>query len=121
MFGNNPKLPNLHNSSKPAIADHVATSANAVCGMDEFRNDLEMEKRELLKGFWDKTGRTRMNMDKDKKKEISKVNQGIMTCGQQIATADIALFTRFIALGFSKTTFSFEEKELFEELERVNK
>lgn len=121
MFGNNPKLPNLHNSSKPAIADHVATSANAVCGMDEFRNDLEMEKRELLKGFWDKTGRTRMNMDKDKKKEISKVNQGIIICGQQIATADIALFTRFIALGFSKTIFSFEEKELFEELEEFNK
>ncbi len=121
MFGRKGKVPNLHNSSKPSIADHVATSANAVCVLDEYRNDLEMEKRELLKGFWDKTGRTRMNMDKDKKKETSKVNQGIIVCGQQIATADIALFSRFIALGFSKTTFSFEEKKLFEELEHINK
>ncbi|WP_430811611.1 MULTISPECIES: DNA primase [unclassified Carboxylicivirga] len=121
MFGRKGKVPNLHNSSKPSIADHVATSANAVCVLDEYRNDLEMEKRELLKGFWDKTGRTRMNMDKDKKKETSKVNQGIIVCGQQIATADIALFSRFIALGFSKTTFSFEEKRLFEELEYINK
>nr|WP_321411133.1 DNA primase [uncultured Carboxylicivirga sp.] len=121
MFGRKGKVPNLHNSSKPSIADHVATSANAVCVLDEYRNDLEMEKRELLKGFWDKTGRTRMNMDKDKKKETSKVNQGIIVCGQQIATADIALFSRFIALGFSKTTFSFEDKKLFEELEQINK
>ncbi len=121
MFGCKGKVPNLHNSSKPSIADHVATSSNAVCVLDEYRNDLEMEKRELLKGFWDKTGRTRMNMDKDKKKETSKVNQGIIVCGQQIATADIALFSRFIALGFSKTTFSFEEKMLYEELEQINK
>lgn len=121
MFGKKGKVPNLHNSSKPSIADHVATSSNAVCVLDEYRNDLEMEKRELLKGFWDKTGRTRMNMDKDKKKETSKVNQGIIVCGQQIATADIALFSRFIALGFSKTTFSFDEKRLFEELELINK
>jgi DNA primase len=121
MFGRKGKVPNLHNSSKPSIADHVATSANAVCVLDEYRNDLEMEKRELLKGFWDKTGRTRMNMDKDKKKETSKVNQGIIVCGQQIATADIALFSRFIALGFSKTIFSFEEKKHFEELEQINK
>jgi DNA primase catalytic core len=121
MFGRKGKVPNLHNSSKPSIADHVATSSNAVCVLDEYRNDLEMEKRELLKGFWDKTGRTRMNMDKDKKKETSKVNQGIIVCGQQIATADIALFSRFIALGFSKTIFSFEEKRHFEELEQINK
>ena len=121
MFGRKGKVPNLHNSSKPSIADHVATSANAVCVLDEYRNDLEMEKRELLKGFWDKTGRTRMNMDKDKKKETSKVNQGIIVCGQQIATADIALFSRFVALGFSKTIFSYEEKKLFQELEQINK
>src|SRR5690554_8222002 len=87
MFGRKGKVPNLHNSSKPSIADHVATSFNAVCVLNENRNDLEMEKRELLKGFWDKAGRTRMNMDKDKKKETSKVNQGIIVCGQQIATA----------------------------------
>ncbi|WP_289054993.1 DNA primase [Carboxylicivirga marina] len=121
MFGKKGKVPNLHNSSKPSIADHVATSANAVCVLDEYRNDLEMEKRELLKGFWDKTGRTRMNMDKDKKKETSKVNQGIIVCGQQIATADIALFSRFVALGFSKTVFSQKEEQAFHELEKINK
>jgi hypothetical protein len=62
-----------------------------------------------------------MNMDRDKKKETSKVNQGIIVCGQQIATADIALFSRFVALGFSKTIFTQEETQAFFELEKLNK
>lgn len=89
MFGRKGKVPNLHNSSKPSIANHVATSSNAVCVLDEYRND--------------KAGRTRMNMDKDKKKETSKVNQGIIVCGQQIATAG----KRFNIL--SAPTFSFKK------------
>jgi DNA primase catalytic core len=121
FFGNKISKPNLHNTSKPSIADHVANSANAVCLLDEYRNDLEMEKRELLKGFWDKTGRTRINIDKDKKKEMSRVDQGVIVCGQQIATADIALFNRFVSCGFSKTIFSKEESDAFLELEKINK
>lgn len=90
MFGRKGKVPNLHNSSKPSIADHVATSFNAVCVLNEYRND--------------KAGRTRMNMHKDKKKETSKVNQAIIVCGQQIATAG----KRFNTL--SAPTFSFRKE-----------
>lgn len=121
FFGRLPKIPNLHNTSKPALADHVATSSNALCVLDEYRNDLEMEKREFLKGLWDGTGRTRMNMDKDKKKETTSVDQGVIVCGQQMATADIALFSRFIVLSFTQTEFSKEEIKLYEELEEINK
>jgi len=121
FFGRLPKIPNLHNTSKPALADHVATSSNALCVLDEYRNDLEMEKREFLKGLWDGTGRTRMNMDKDKKKETTSVDQGVIICGQQMATADIALFSRFMVLSFTQTEFSKEEIRLYEELEEINK
>ncbi|HKK69449.1 MAG TPA: hypothetical protein VJ946_14595, partial [Bacteroidales bacterium] len=61
FFGRLGKAPNVHNTSKPALADHVASSVNALCHIDEYRNDIEMEKREFLKGLWDGTGRTRMN------------------------------------------------------------
>ncbi|MBV5334211.1 MAG: DNA primase [Sulfuricurvum sp.] len=121
FFGRLPKIPNLHNTSKPALADHVATSSNSLCVLDEYRNDLEMEKREFLKGLWDGTGRTRMNMDKDKKKETTSVDQGVIVCGQQMATADIALFSRFVVLSFTQTEFSKEEIRLYEELEEINK
>ncbi len=121
FFGLRPKVPNLHNTSKAALADHVATTSNAICVLDEYRNDLEMEKREFLKGLWDGTGRTRMNMDKDKKKETTSVDQGIIVCGQQMATADIALFSRFIVLSFNQVEYSDEEKRNFVELEEINK
>ncbi len=121
FFGQKQKVPNLHNTSKAALADHVATSANAMCALDEYRNDLELEKREFLKGLWDGIGRTRMNMDKDKKKEITCVDQGIIVCGQQMATADIALFSRFVVLSFTQTEYTQQEKDAFHELEEINK
>lgn len=121
FFGKKQKMPNLHNTSKPALADHVATTANALCGFDEYRNDLEMEKREFLKGLWDGMGRSRMNMDKDKKKETTSVDQAVIVCGQQMATADIALFSRFMVLSFTQTEFSEEEKANFMELEDISK
>ena len=77
FFGRLAKAPNVHNTSKPALGDHVAGSCNALCHIDEYRNDLEMEKREFLKGLWDGIGRTRMNMDKDKKKETTSVDQAV--------------------------------------------
>jgi DNA primase len=121
FFGLNTKMPNLHNTSKPALADHVGTSVNAICGFDEYRDDLDMEKREFLKGLWDGTGRTRMNMDRDKKRETSKVDQAIIVCGQQMATADIALYSRFMVLNFIQTEFCNEEKQRFAELEKIAK
>lgn len=121
MFGLKPKMPNLHNTSKAALADHVATSCNALCGFDEYRNDIEMEKREFLKGLWDGTGRTRMNMDKDKKKETTRVEQGVMVCGQQMMTADIALFSRVIILGFNQVKYTDEEMSRYDALKDITK
>ena len=95
------------------VAVHVATSCNAMVHIDEYRNDLELEKREFLKGIWDSVGRMRMNMDKDKKKEMTSVDQSVILTGQQLATADIALFTRFIFLSFTQTEYTDQERKDF--------
>lgn len=121
FFGRLSKSPNVHNTSKPALADHVASSVNAICHIDEYRNDIEMEKREFLKGLWDGTGRTRMNMDKDKKKETTSVDQAVVLTGQQMATADIALFSRFIFLSFTQTEYTDEERNNFISLKETEK
>jgi hypothetical protein len=121
FFGRLAKAPNVHNTSKPALGEHVACSANALCHIDEYRNDIEMEKREFLKGLWDGVGRTRMNMEKDKKKETTSVDQGIILTGQQMATADIALFSRFIFLSFTQTEYSDAEREAFTALKEIEK
>jgi len=121
FFGPQEKGPNITNTSKAALADHVALFSNACCHIDEYKNSLEMEKIEFLKGLWDGTGRTRMNMDKDKKKETTKVNVGIILSGQEIPTADIALYSRLLFLFFTKVVYSAQEKILFNELKDIEK
>lgn len=121
FFGHMPKGPNINNTTKPALADTVAQCSNAVCHIDEYKNSIEFEKIEFLKGLWDGTGRTRMNMDKDKKKETTAVDCGIMISGQEMPTADIALFSRLVFITFSQTEYNDQEKERFNELKTLEK
>lgn len=113
--------PNIQNSTLPALADAVAQCANALVHIDEFKNTIDIDKREFLKGLWDGTGRNRMNMDKDKKREITRVDSGIILSGQEMATADIALFSRFIFLRYSKSEFSIEAKANFQRLKDMRR
>lgn len=119
FFGKVAKGPNINNTSKAALADHVAQYSNALCHIDEYKNSLEMEKQEFIKGIWDGTGRTRMNMDKDKKKETTNVDIALMISGQEMPTADIATFSRMLFLTFTQTEYSDLEKNNFSELKTI--
>lgn len=107
---------NLNNTTIAAIANNLAQVANGLVHFDEFRNDLDTKIRESLKGVWDNTGRSRMNLDRDKQVESTLVDCALILSGQEMATADIALFSRFVFLRFSETTFSQEAKRNFAEL-----
>ncbi len=111
--------PNINNSTIAGLNDTIAAVSNALVHIDEYKNNLDVTKSEFLKGLWDGTGRTRMNMDLDKKKETTAVDSGIIMSGQEMATADIALFSRLIFLSFSKCTFSDEEKRNYQQLKRM--
>ena len=111
FFSLSTTLPTFKNSTLPALNDIVAQSANAIVGLDEYKNSLSMEIVEFLKGLWDGTGRTRMNMDLDKRREQTPVDAGIILMGQDMPTADIALFSRVIFLQFPKAEFTMKEKE----------
>ncbi len=113
--------PNLSNSTIAALSESVAQCANAIVHLDEFKNNIDIDKREFLKGLWDSAGRTRMNMDRDKKREQTRVDSGVIISGQEMATADIALFSRFIYLTFNKTEFTTSESNAFAELDRLRK
>jgi len=99
----------------------VAQCSNAIVHLDEFKNNIDLDKREFLKGLWDSAGRTRMNMDRDKKREQTKVDAGVIISGQEMATADIALFSRFVYLTFNKTEFTQNERNRFNELDNLRK
>lgn len=113
--------PNINNTTKAALAEAVAEVSNAIVHLDEYKNNLDLEKREFLKGLWDGAGRSRMNMDNDKKRETTAVDCGVVMSGQEMPTADIALFNRLVFLTFSKSEFSDEEKRNYEELKLIEK
>ena len=107
--------PNIQNATIAALGDAVAQCANALVHIDEYKNSIDLDKREFLKGLWDGTGRSRMNMDRDKKREITSVDCGVILSGQEMPTIDIALFSRLIYLTFTKTEFSAAEKQAFDQ------
>ena len=111
--------PNIQNATIAAMSDTVAQCANALVHIDEYKNTIDIDKREFLKGLWDGTGRSRMNMDRDKKREITSVDCGVILSGQEMPTIDIALFSRLIYLTFNKTSFSNEEKKAFDECKAI--
>lgn len=119
ISGNN--APNISNTTKAALAEAVAEVSNAIVHLDEYKNNIDLDKREFLKGLWDGTGRSRMNMDNDKKRETTAVDCGVVMSGQEMPTADIALFNRLVFLTFSKTLFSDDEKREYEDLKRIEK
>lgn len=120
FFTRRNKAPNLNNSTVPAINDAISQSANALVHLDEYKNDLDFTKIELLKGIYDGTGRTRMNMERDKKRETTAVDSGVMVSGQEMPTVDIALFSRLIFIAFHKTTYTAKEKKNFEVLKAID-
>ena len=119
-FGQHPMAPNINSSSKASLGDHVAQYSNALCAIDEYKNSLEFEKIEFLKGLYNSTGRTRINMDKDKKKETTKADVGIVIAGQEMPTADIALFSRLLYTVFTKTEHTADEKTKFDKLKDIS-
>ena len=119
LFGHLPVGINMVNSTIAAMADHVSHTKNAICHIDEYKNNVDYDKIEFLKGLFDGTGRNRMNMDKDKKKEMTAVDSAILLTGQEMTTADIALFSRVIFLSFSKSKFTDSEKLNYNELKNI--
>lgn len=117
IINNDP--PNLSSATDAALADAVAQCANALVHVDEYKNTIELSRREFIKGLYDGVGRTRMNMDRDKKRETTAVDCGVILSGQEMPTIDIAIFHRMIYLTFDKSEFSHEAKRRFDELKNM--
>lgn len=117
IINNDP--PNLSSATDAALADAVAQCANALVHVDEYKNTIELSRREFIKGLYDGVGRTRMNMDRDKKRETTAVDCGVILSGQEMPTIDIAIFSRMLYLTFDKSEFSIDAKRRFDELKSM--
>ena len=121
LFGVQQTPFNIHNGTKPGLAEHIQQLSNAFAWIDEYKNSLEYDKIETLKSIYDAIGRSRMNMDKGRKKETTEVNSGVILSGQEMPTADVALFSRVLFLQFHQTEFSAQEKKNYDDLKKMER
>jgi DNA primase catalytic core len=121
LFGEQQTPFNIHNGTKPGLAEHLQLFRNAFAGVEEYKNNLEYDKIETLKSIYDAVGRSRLNMNKGMKKETTQVNAGVILSGQEMPTIDVALFSRVIFLQFHKTEFNEAEKKYYDLLKQAER
>lgn len=121
LFGRHGATFNLTNATKAAVSEHLSLTANAYVHLDEYKNSLEYEKIEVLKGAYDGMGRNRLNKEKGFRNEPTMVDCGVILTGQEMTTADNALFSRVLFLQFTRTSFTAEQTAAYERLKRYEK
>lgn len=112
---------NLRNTTGPSLSQMLSLTANSLVLLDEYKNSLDMRIVEIIKGAYDGVGRARMDMDRGKQIERTPVDCGVIVCGQEMPTLDIAMFTRMIYLPTSTTVHEREAKDKFNELSDIRK
>lgn len=115
---NNP--PSLAVTTVASLNEILSSAENNVVHLDEYKNEIDFRKIEMLKGIWGGTGQTKKNMDGDKKVKKSFVRTGVIITGQDMPTRDDALFSRVIHLSYSQTTHTTEEKRAFEDFQQIS-
>lgn len=111
MFGYITKAFNLNHGTDVGFANKVATVRDALIFLEEYKNDISKNKIEGMKGMYDDVGRERGQKTHSKNIKTLVHSTGVIA-GQELPTADIALFTRCVNLAFSQTSYTQEEKEM---------
>lgn len=117
LFGDAVEGPNVATGTIYAISEQMAAICNGFVHLDEYKNNIVPEKIELLKGAYENRGRKRRDMDTGKVKQTS-MDTGLILSGQEMTTADNALFSRIFYLTFDKCVFTPDERENFEALKQ---
>lgn len=111
--------PNMGVASVPAMNDRGSQAVNILVVFNEYKNDLDIRKIAFLKGLWGGGEQTKKNTQTDGMATQTIVTTGMVICGQEKPTQDMALYTRVLFLEYSKTSFSILEKKHYEELQAI--
>jgi len=121
LFGDEP-IETKMSATQTAVRNTIAMPRNMTCLIDEYTsinvsNDRAMlAKVEFLKGAYNGIITSRMNMDTKEVESFSALG-GVILCGQDMATADDALFSRVLFIEVTETTFSEQRVQAFRSLQ----
>jgi hypothetical protein len=111
LFGE-PRMPFMLNTGTAvAFYKQFAEFRNSVVWFDEYQNTIDYARVQSLKTAYDGAGHTKSDNTKDNRNKSIPVHSGCIISGQELPTADTALFTRCILLQFTKTEYTIEEKQ----------
>lgn len=102
FFGTQPPF-NLNSGTNTAFNRKLSRTRDAIVWFDEFRNDINPQRFQQLKGGYDGVGTERGVLSRDNRTEVTKVNSALLLAGQHLPTYDEnALFSRTILLYFER-------------------
>lgn len=120
LFQRSPEISNLENTSLFAMGDKCSQVSNELVHFDEYKNSLKGQQIDFLKGVYDSAGRSKKSADSDRR-ETTNVDCGVILTGQEMASADIALFTRLIFLESQQSVRTLEATSKFNKLEQMRR
>jgi hypothetical protein len=97
-----------------------AAFSNAIVWLDEYKNNLQVKMIESLKNIYDGIGYERGKKDNTFETESTPINSACILSGQEMPTAEPALFTRVIMLSFKPGKgFTDDDRRNFKDLQKM--
>lgn len=107
------------NSTTIGFLRVLAQLINAIVHLDEYKNTIDKRKIETLKEIYDRRPQTRGQKTMGFETNTVPVNSAVVMSGQEMPTAEPALFTRVILTILTETKFTQEQVDELKKLERM--
>lgn len=123
VFGKQAMNFDLNGNSDVAFYIRLKQKTGALVAFEEYNNEISKERLDAIKGSYDGSGRMTADTDDTSKLKVREVNGSLMLNGQQMPSADPALFERSIVLKFARATDMLTPQEVRagEELDEMSK
>lgn len=117
MFGKQQDVFNLNSGTNAGFFKKLGEFVNALVFLDEYSNNIDEKRTQLLKSAADGVGHVKSESTKDERTISTPVRSSALIAGQQLPNMDIALFTRCILTKFAKRDYDIPAYNELKELE----
>jgi hypothetical protein len=107
----------LNTGTLPGLSRRLSRVENTIVFLDEYRDDIDEDKKQAIKGTWNGLGREKAKGTTGTQTTTDKVNSTAYVSGQYWpASDDGAMPSRMISHNFENKEFSADEKEEYGKL-----